>query len=177
VLRRLFTLASAVSLALFLAVVVLWVETRRRGLAVERGGWRQIDLASERHSLALVVSYPAEAGEPWTPGWRIESNSVLLADEDTAANGERYRYRAGGFEMASYVPAPPSATAAGAGMRYWVLAAPHWFAGAVFLLAPGIWLVSKPRQSGNGLCPVCRYDLRASPDRCPECGTVVASLP
>lgn len=40
----------------------------------------------------------------------------------------------------------------------------------LLLLAPGTRAAFE-RWAERGLCPRCGYDLRATPDRCPECGT------
>ncbi|HZN69002.1 MAG TPA: hypothetical protein VFB66_27225 [Tepidisphaeraceae bacterium] len=65
-------------------------------------------------------------------------------------------YRPSGFEfVVVYVVVP-----------VWLLLlplAPAW--------TPSLWQFARARaRQRRGLCPSCGYDLRATPDKCPECG-------
>ena len=59
--------------------------------------------------------------------------------------------------------------------------APWWFVLGLLAILPlvkGKMLLRERRLrrwKEQGLCLVCGYDMRASPERCPECGTAVPS--
>ena len=84
-----------------------------------------------------------------------------------------------GLAMKGY-PAEPALDVNGPiSVTGWVALFPHWAVILATSILPAFWLIQKGffirqfrrrRRIKLGLCTVCGYDLRATPDRCPECG-------
>ena len=91
-----------------------------------------------------------------------------------------------GFEHSSGDPIPVTPKywqvrfgTIGSGTSSYFLAIPHWLMLLISAPIPA-WRFLQARRDRkrlrSGLCVRCGYDLRASPDRCPECGTPATSI-
>jgi hypothetical protein len=189
---RLFTLLSALSLLLCVAVVVLWV----RGLAtwdrvsVGVSGGPLVRVGSGRGRVTLLVVRRWPLAEPLR--WESEpvtepvvgpSNSQFapLISYATRApagvgisNWKRLGLSRWYGNVTTRLPgerfAPPMP-----GCRVY---APAWMVVAATGVAPAAWLafrLFRRRRRRAGFCAACGYDLRATPARCPECGTLPAA--
>jgi hypothetical protein len=166
--RRLVTFAAAASLVLCIATVALWVRSYRHSEAVRLESdaiWQE--LGSEAGTIYFVVVKPPFAA------------SLNLA------NGFSVRTDAVGFpcrrEQFMIFVDPDDVFVERVGFVWaWstyatVLTVPNWFLVGIFLLLPARWSLTYRRRRtlrSFRLCVRCGYDLRATPDRCPECGAV-----
>jgi hypothetical protein len=196
--RHLFTLCSAASLLLCVAVCVLWVRSHsafdhlwyrhRLSQSPQQRTEEALHLVSVRGQLLLVASHD-EYGE-----FRRRLRPVERPGCRFAAWSSGYREGWANEEHSSYVQFrgstlrrvlglgvahPWSMTNHGGPTRHFDMAGvPHWGAALVLALPallPAWRRYLRWRSSGRGLCTTCGYDLRASPERCPECGTLTAA--
>ena len=185
--RRLFTLAAGLSLLLFLATAVLWVRSYQFSDAVL---W--VSPLSRDGTRIRDFSVTSQLGKVWIDGGCREfqpghAAAVRASDEVpkpvlaffAERMTEEYRRSFAGYGPMSFeiahpyepeqFPLPPYQSRNMA--RETVV--PDWALVVAAAIAPAIWThrrlrLSKARRSGH--CPRCGYDLRATPDRCPECG-------
>jgi hypothetical protein len=52
----------------------------------------------------------------------------------------------------------------------WSITFPLWLPAILFSAIPAARLYRRARRFGPAFCATCGYDLRGTPERCPECG-------
>jgi hypothetical protein len=157
--RTLFTFFSALSLLLFFAAVcVLWV---RSYWATDTWAWFQPDMKAGR-----ATEWRARSERGWI---RFSELKLSIAKKVYSSPTALKQVEAmAGLSHSS------GRRDYGGPQR---MAIPH----AAMLLPPAVlpllWAWhrrAERRRTSAGRCPSCGYDLRATPERCPECGAVPA---
>jgi ankyrin repeat protein len=117
------------------------------------------------------------------PLWRVSEPGVMRDSEDVEREAW---FTPGGPTIETF--SEPWANYQGSGPgsigRRRGISVRLWLPAAVFAAPLSLWPVvafwhyrRQIRRKRRGLCLVCGYDLRATPQRCPECGTVVGKEP
>jgi hypothetical protein len=188
---------SALSLLLFVAVSVLWCTTRTRSRSVGGLGestWLSLSAFRGQIRLQFITHADLKWETPWPysadtigpTNWPFDGDFIHPAINESDRG---FRWWGLGFTAVMYEnkldPLKRRGLDTGGADRQlavW-LAVPNPALLVVLSLLPA-WtarrlLLSRraKRRRRHGLCPNCGYDLRATPGRCPECGTLNPESP
>lgn len=176
--RKLLTILSAMSLALCVFTCVLWV--RCDGSNSDEIGLNSSTTLYGLFSTDGRVYAGAywDAADPWkvSPGFHCGSDHGWSFGFYCMVMSREHGHEWGGFGV-TVADLPPDRMAPN--IRQ--VTAPHWFLALAFAALPVWWgfrrtkALRLARRSSRGLCPSCGYDLRASAERCPECGVVTTA--
>ena len=123
--------------------------------------WRAMDGMQQERAIQPQYELYSKSGEPWVSMPAPELKHMLIDEHDDQLQQDVRRASA-----ATMVPS------------YVDVVVPQWLLVLLTLTPPAFRLGVTQRRRRNrlrqGRCLQCGYDLRATPDRCPECGTIPA---
>jgi hypothetical protein len=184
--RRVFNIGVALSLVLWLATTVLWLRARfaQDVIAATDSAGRLIRVHIKENGVVIASIAPWPRHEPLS--WRWAATGKAGYGMPVIFDGKTMRSRSvfpgvnydTGTGTVSDPALPNVATTPVRGsfvviVWAWPLAITLALAGPLLAIAGRRWAIRRQRRA-KGLCLSCGYDLRASPDRCPECGHIGA---
>jgi hypothetical protein len=191
--RRLLNLLTVLSLLLCVAVVALWVQsaavphlhkfTRGRPLYGEvPKGPVYYEVRSDAAGASLLAVQGYRESTPL--GWFLGPGPIVPPGDFTPDVSSGHDLAiitvtrgTGRMLFGTGLPGP----IIGQGMPYYRVTVSYFFLALLMAVLPLTRLLVLAARHGrvqtrreDGLCPSCGYDLRATPGRCPECGTARA---
>ena len=184
--RRLFMIASAISLLLCLATAALWVRSYSSSDAfgysmqpkASLGPWRAWEVVNCLGSVQYREWTTASRAAPDTsPGWYCST----AIERTSLSSSARYLGWKGNVQFGSFLGITClnfDATVRGEHIRQLrAFGIPHWMVVLVLASLPAWQACSMLRSRQRlGRCVACGYDLRATPEKCPECGLVPETM-
>jgi hypothetical protein len=184
--RKLFNFAVGLSLVLFLATMVLWLRARfvQDVISASSGQDRLTRVHIKENGLVItsISGWPRREALAWRSartgeqgyGIPVMFDAKSMSNENVVPGVSS----SSGIGTAIDPGLPGAATTVVGGVRtkvvvivwLWPLVIALGLAGPLTATALRRWAVRRNRRA-NGLCLSCGYDLRASLERCPECGT------
>ncbi len=179
--RRLFLVAAALSLIVAIALAALWVRSYfdvdllgydhpADAQHHQRTRWVILDVGTIRLCTQRTRLRPGDAEHL---GF-FRTSRPVARDEDPLRECKTDGEYFAGFGRYQKSQKEDPANFAQHAVTWNVLAIPFWpITLAAFSLLPLRWMLRYARKlrRGKGVCANCGYDLRATPERCPECGT------
>jgi hypothetical protein len=181
--RRLFTLLSALSLLLCVAVVVLWVRSVGHFGEAQWAGQAYAIQGSGIDGVCGLLLTRDSMLHPRTRegrlyGWSSWRVSLRPGRDRATLFSPSFNRWGFGFHAEKTVGPPQGGWRFG-GRRIWIIYLPFWVPAALLLLPPLLWAGTRARRTLlrrrrrlSGQCVACGYDLKESPQQCPECGAV-----
>lgn len=176
---------------------VVWINRGDVGVMVQRDGpkvtgmVRFVRFVHESTYPTMEIAGASELPVHKWGGFRFRTCGAGPAELRTVrAIAARYGLRLQQLEGRNYMDASMErasyrfrrmVTGARAGGWLWDIGVPAWVLVLITTILPAVQIVSvarcRHRRRIAGQCKRCGYDLRATPNRCPECGTVPAAAP